>query len=63
MYKKYILSVYNFINKTTDSQETSLGLEDLLELEMATHTCILAWKIPWKEEAGGLQPMGSQSQT
>ena len=31
MYKKYILSVYNFINKTIDSQETSLGVEDPLE--------------------------------
>ena len=44
-------------------QETriqSLGWEDLLEKEMATHSSILAWKIPWMEEAGRLQSMGSQ---
>ena len=38
----------------------SLGWEDLLEKEMATHSSILAWKIPWMEEAGRLQSMGSQ---
>ena len=38
----------------------SLGPEDLLENEMATHFDILAWKIPWMEEPGGLQFMGSQ---
>ena len=37
----------------------SLGQEDLLEKEMATHSSILAWEIPWTEEAGGLQSMGS----
>ena len=44
-------------------QETrvqSLGQEDLLEKEMATHSSILAWKIPWTEEPGRLQSMGSQ---
>ena len=35
-----------------------LGQEDLLEKEMATHSSILAWKIPWTEEPGGLQPWG-----
>ena len=38
----------------------SLGQEDLLEKEMATHSSILAWKIPWSEEPGRLQSMGSQ---
>ena len=38
----------------------SLGLEDPLEKEMATHSSILAWKIPWTEELGRLQSMGSQ---
>ena len=38
----------------------SLGREDLLEKEMATHSSILAWEIPWMEEPGGLQSMGSQ---
>ena len=39
----------------------SLGWEDLLEKEMATHSSILAWRIPRTEEPGGLQSMGSQS--
>jgi len=38
----------------------SLGPEDPLEKEMATHSSILAWRISWTEEPGGLQPMGSQ---
>ena len=38
----------------------SLGQEDALEKEMATHSSILAWRIPWTEEPGGLQSMGSQ---
>ena len=37
-----------------------LGLEDPVEKEMATHSSILAWRIPWTEEPGGLQSMGSQ---
>ena len=44
-------------------QETrvqSLGQEDPLEKEMATHSSTLAWRIPWTEESGGLQSMGSQ---
>ena len=38
----------------------SLGQEDLLDKEMATHSSILAWKIPWMEEPARLQSMGSQ---
>ena len=38
----------------------SLGREDPLEKEMATHSSILAWRIPWMEELGRLQSMGSQ---
>ena len=38
----------------------SLGREDPLEKEMATHSSILAWRIPWMEEHGGLQSTGSQ---
>ena len=44
-------------------QETwvrSLGPEDPLEKEMATHSSTLAWRIPWMDEPGGLQSMGSQ---
>ena len=42
-------------------QVQSLGWEDALEEGMATHSSILAWRIPWTDEAGGLQSMGSQS--
>ena len=38
----------------------SLGQEDPLEKEMATHSIVLAWRIPWTEEPGGLQSMGLQ---
>ena len=38
----------------------SLGQEDPLEKEMATHSSILAWRIPWTEKPGRLQPTGSQ---
>ena len=41
-------------------QVQSLGPEDALEEEMATHPSILVWEIPWTEEPGGLQSMGSQ---
>ena len=37
-----------------------MGQEDPLEEGMATHSSVLAWRIPWTEEAGGLQSMGSQ---
>ena len=48
-------SAYN-----TGDQVQSLGWEELLEKEMATHSSILAWKIPWMEKPGRLQSMGSQ---
>ena len=47
-----------------ETQETwvrSLGREDPLEKGMATHSSILAWRIPWIEEPGGLQSMGLQT--
>ena len=43
-----------------DTRVQSLGWEDPLEEEMATHSIILAWEIPWTEEPGRLQSMGSQ---
>ena len=43
-----------------ENQVQSLGWEGLLEKEMATHSSILAWKIPWMEEPGRLHSMGSQ---
>ena len=42
-----------------ETRVRSLGQEDLLEEEMATHSIILAWEIPWSEEPGGLQSIGS----
>ena len=44
-----------------ETQVRSLGQEDPLEKEMATHSSILAWRIPWAEEPGGLQSMGSSA--
>ena len=41
-----------------ETQVQSLGQEDSLEKEMTTHSSILAWRIPWTEEPGGLQSMG-----
>ena len=43
-----------------ETQVQSLGWEDALEKEMATHSSVLAWRIPRTEEPGGLQSMGSQ---
>ena len=43
-----------------ETQVRSLGWEDPLEKEMATHSGILAWRIPWTEQPGGLQSTGSQ---
>ena len=43
-----------------ETQIQSLGWEDALEKEMATHSSILAWKSPWTEQPGRLQSMGSQ---
>ena len=51
------------VKRLPEVQETwvlSLGWEDPLEKEMATHSSTLAWKIPWTEEPGRLQSMGSQ---
>ena len=52
------------VKNTPATQETwvqFLGWEDPLEEGMATHSSILAWRIPWAEESGGLQPIGSQN--
>ena len=43
---------------TQETQVQSLGQEDPLEEDMTNHSRILAWRIPWTEESGGLQPMG-----
>ena len=46
-----------------ETWSSPLGREDPLEKGMATHSSILAWRIQWTEESGGLQFIGSQSQT
>ena len=50
------------MQESQEMQVQSLGREDFQE-EMTTHSSILAWRIPWTEEPGGLWSMGSQSQT
>ena len=55
--------VFQLVKNLPALQETwvrSPGWEDPLEKEMATHSSILAWRIPWTEEPGGLQSVGSQ---
>ena len=49
-----------YLPKMRETQVQSLGWEDSLEKEMAPHSSTLAWKIPWTEERGRLQSMGSQ---
>ena len=46
-----------------ETQVQSLGQEDPLEKEIATHFSLLAWEIPWTEEPGGLQSLGSQKES
>ena len=64
--EKKVSLVAQTVKNLPAMQETwvwSLGQEDPLEEEMATCSSILAWRIPWTEEPGGLQSMGLQSQT
>ena len=48
------------MQETQEMQVQSLGREDPLKEELATHSSILAWRIPWTDELGGLQSMGLQ---
>ena len=48
------------MQETQETEVPSLSWEDPLEKEMVTHSSILAWRIPWTEESGGLQSMRSQ---
>ena len=49
------------VQETQETQVWSIGWEDLLTEEMATHSSFLAWKVPWTKEPGGPQPPKSQS--
>ena len=51
------------MQETQETQAQSLGWEDPLEEEMAAHSSILAWRIPWTEEPSRLQSMGLQHRT
>ena len=53
-------SVVKNLPSNAGNRVLSLGMEDTLEKEMAAHSSILAWRIPWTKEPGGLQSMGSQ---
>ena len=48
------------MQETQETQVQSLGGEDPMKEELATHSSILAWRIPWTDEPGGLQPVGLQ---
>ena len=50
----------NNLSAMQEIQVLSLGREDILQKGLATHSSILVWRIPWTEEPGGLQSMGSQ---
>ena len=58
-----LLSVFlrNLLHTVLWDSQVALGGEDPIEFEMATHSSILSWKIPWTEEPGSLQSMGSQT--
>ena len=56
----FVVQLVKNLPAVQETQVQSLGWEDPLEKEMATHSSILAWKISWTEEPGGLQSMGSQ---
>ena len=55
-----VAQLVNHLPAVQETQVRSLGHEDPLEKGMATHSSVLAWRIPWTEEADGLQSMGSQ---
>jgi len=55
-----VAQIIKLLPAMQETRVRSLGQEDLLEKEMATHSSILAWRIPWTEEPGGLQSMGWQ---
>ena len=55
-----VAQMVKHLSTMQETQVRSLGWEDPLEKGMATHSRILAWRIPWTEQPGGLQSMGSQ---
>ena len=55
-----VAQMVKILTAVRETRVLSRGWEDLLEEGMATHSSILAWRIPWIEEPGGLHSMGSQ---
>ena len=60
MYSSLVAQMVKCLPTMWETRIQSLGREDLLEKEMATHSSTLAWKIPWTEDPGRLQTMRSQ---
>ena len=60
IYASLVAQTVKHLPAMWETRVRSLGWEDPLEKEMATHSCTLAWKIPWTEKPDRLQSMGSQ---
>ena len=60
LFKSFLAQRLKHLPAMRETWVLSLGQEDPLEKEMATYSSILAWRIPWREESGGLQSMGWQ---
>ena len=54
-----VVKILPAMQETQEAQVCSLGQEDALEEGMATHSSVLSWRIPWTEERGGLESIGS----
>ena len=63
MWTSLVAQMVKHLSTMWETWVRSLGQKDPLEKEMASHSSILAWRIPWMEEPGGLQSTGSQSWT
>ena len=61
MFKGLVAQMVKNLSATQETQVQSLDRDNPLEKEIAIHSSILAWGIPWTEEPGGLQSMGSQT--
>ena len=59
-YSRLVAQMVKNLPAMQETQVRSLGQEDPLEKGMVTHSSILTWRMPWTEEPGGLQSMGSQ---
>ena len=60
IWASFVAQTVKYLPAVQETQVLSLGREELLKQGMATHASFLTWRIPWTEEAGGLQTMGLQ---